>query len=655
VLNYQLPITVNTQMLIANGEMLATGDDIRFTSACIGGESFNYWIESGINTTATKIWVKIDTLHASGYRTIYMHYGNASASAVSAVLNTFSGPHSSTDSLSYSNTGGVGNSQRGFRFAPTEDLLVTALGKFEPTGTTRYITLFDYGTQAILRQDQVSGAAAQYSYSNLANPIWLTQSTQYLLEMYQSNSDGYYFGAGPQVGQHLTYFDMRYCNGCDQNTFPVNYLNSIQYGYPDMWYFTKTNVTPAPTYVWDDYQLAPSSDSVYMCLNSEVQLDMDIQGGIAPFVFSWTSNQIDDASLQSPTVFPSSSMTYYVSATDACGVVVTDSVNVEVKSLPVVEIQVSHPLICNGETSQLTVDGDDDYLWSTSETNDTISVVPNSTTSYHVTATDEFMCTKSDTVTVNVNVPLTATHNVDICANESWQVGNHVYLNAGTYIDTLAGVTSCDSIVTTVLTVNPLPTATHSITICYGTSLEVGSHTYSAAGTYIDTLSGFATCDSIITTILTIDEVIDAEIQHIGNYLVADLGADGYQWIDCGTSQPISGETNSSIEITANGSYACVLTVNNCDRQSSCINIADLAVGELSDMTEISIYPNPANDVVNIYSGINQEVTILDGNGRVLSVVELNSNETKMISLTTFSRGVYFIRHGKFVSRLIVQ
>ncbi len=247
VVNYQMKIVFNSQSLIGLGQMLSNGNDIRFGKDCAGNVLYNYWIESGLNTTTTTVWVKIDTLFASSNRTFYMFYGNSSATAVSSVPNTFVGPMSATDSVASGGAGGVTNSQRGFRFAPTQDLLVTSFGKREPNGTNRYVTLFDFATQAIVSQTQVAGPAAQYSYGPLANPIWLTNGTQYVLELYQGSTDGYYFGSSSQIGQHMTYLDMRYCNSCTQNTFPTNVLGNYQYGYPDLWYYIKNNVSPAPT------------------------------------------------------------------------------------------------------------------------------------------------------------------------------------------------------------------------------------------------------------------------------------------------------------------------------------------------------------------------------------------------------------------------
>ena len=656
LINYQLKLTVNTADLVTAGQMLASGDDIRFTSECGGGVNFNYWIESGMNTSATTIWVKIDTIPANGARTIYLQYGNASASAISAINGTFIGPNSATDSVSGGANGGVTNSQRGIRFAANEDVLVTSFGKNEPNGSTRYVTLFDFATQAVLRQEQISGPAGQYSYQSISSPIWLTQGTQYLLEMYQGSSDGYYFGPSTsQIGQHLTYLDMRYCNGCDQNTFPTNYLNSIHYGYPDLWYYAKSNVSPAPTYTFDAFEFN-LFDSTYVCMNNGVTMSSDLIGGQIPFTFSWTGTSISDPSVQNPTMSPLINSTYYVSVTDACGIVKSDSVYIEVKNLPVVDINISNALICNGESSELTVAGNFDFLWSTGEINDTIVVSPGSTSLYSVSATDQYLCTGTDAVVVTVNVPLTATHDISICANETYTVGTHTYNSAGTYIDTLAGVTSCDSIVTTNLTINSLPVATHNVTICFGTSYTIGAHTYSIEGTYIDTLSGFTGCDSVITTVLNISEDIDAQAQQINLMLVANIGADGYQWVDCNNNNaPIPGATESYYEVAANGSYAVEVTVGNCTKLSSCFVINTVGLDEQTLIENISAYPNPSDGVFTITSSIGQPLYVIDAVGSVVASLTIEAGESVELDLTRFSTGIYYLKSRAKVLRLIVE
>jgi len=76
--NYQVLVTVDTASLISAGKMNSDGSDIRFTDSD-GVTLLSYWIESGINTSTTKIWVKVPSIPASSVYTIYMYYGNPSA------------------------------------------------------------------------------------------------------------------------------------------------------------------------------------------------------------------------------------------------------------------------------------------------------------------------------------------------------------------------------------------------------------------------------------------------------------------------------------------------------------------------------------------------------------------------------------------------
>jgi hypothetical protein len=51
--------------------------------------------------------------------------------------------------------------------------------------------------------------------------------------------------------------------------------------------------------------------------------------------------------------------------------------------------------------------------------------------------------------------------------------------------------------------------ATQNVTVCAGGSVTVGSNTYTASGTYSDTLANSWGCDSIVTTNLTVNAAID--------------------------------------------------------------------------------------------------------------------------------------------------
>lgn len=85
--DYQLQITIDTASLVATGKMQDSGNDIRFTGAD-GMTQINYWIDSGMNTSSTVIWVKVPSIPA-GNSMIYMYYGNTSALAASDGDGTF--------------------------------------------------------------------------------------------------------------------------------------------------------------------------------------------------------------------------------------------------------------------------------------------------------------------------------------------------------------------------------------------------------------------------------------------------------------------------------------------------------------------------------------------------------------------------------------
>jgi hypothetical protein len=81
LLDYQLLINLDTATLISEGKMKVDGGDIRFSD--IIGNEISYWIESGINTADTSIWVKVPSIPALGTTIIYMYYGNPLASTTS--------------------------------------------------------------------------------------------------------------------------------------------------------------------------------------------------------------------------------------------------------------------------------------------------------------------------------------------------------------------------------------------------------------------------------------------------------------------------------------------------------------------------------------------------------------------------------------------
>ncbi len=245
--NCQAQITFSSAQLISLGLMQTNGNDIRFGSDCGSSTAYNYWIEGYMNTDTTKVWVLVPSVNANDSVKIYMFFGNPSASAGST-LSIFNGPWSSTDSVTVPSTNTVSLCQRGFHFTANEKVLVTHFGKKIPNATQRYVTLFDFNSQAIINQIQVdAGTAGFYNYNLLTQPLWLNSGQQYIIELFNGSGDMYYYGAPTTVNSSLTFIDMRYCNSCTQNTFPTTVLTGLHYGIPDFLFYKITTVSPAPT------------------------------------------------------------------------------------------------------------------------------------------------------------------------------------------------------------------------------------------------------------------------------------------------------------------------------------------------------------------------------------------------------------------------
>ncbi|MEJ5241226.1 MAG: DUF2341 domain-containing protein [Anaerolineales bacterium] len=91
--DYQVLIQFDTQTLVAQGKMNPDGSDIRFTADF---QTFlDYWIEKGIQgefgigEPDTKVWVKVPLIPGGGTTTIYLLYGNPTASPMSNIQDTF--------------------------------------------------------------------------------------------------------------------------------------------------------------------------------------------------------------------------------------------------------------------------------------------------------------------------------------------------------------------------------------------------------------------------------------------------------------------------------------------------------------------------------------------------------------------------------------
>lgn len=93
-----------------------------------------------------------------------------------------------------------------------------------------------------------------------------------------------------------------------------------------------------------------------------------------------------------------------------------------------------------------------------------------------------------------------------LCAGDSLRLADSTLTATGRYTFALQNQAGCDSTVVLDLEVLPLFNRVIDSTICAGESVAIGSSLYTTTGTYLDTLSSQAGCDSIITLNLAVAE-----------------------------------------------------------------------------------------------------------------------------------------------------
>lgn len=99
-----------------------------------------------------------------------------------------------------------------------------------------------------------------------------------------------------------------------------------------------------------------------------------------------------------------------------------------------------------------------------------------------------------------------------ICFGDSLFVGGMWQVNAGFYIDTLATINGCDSVIVTNLSFTNAFIDSVYLDICQGDSLMLEGAWQSTTGWYVDTLSSQQGCDSLIRTNLTVNSIYNTPV-----------------------------------------------------------------------------------------------------------------------------------------------
>lgn len=168
---------------------------------------------------------------------------------------------------------------------------------------------------------------------------------------------------------------------------------------------------------------------------------------------------------------------------------------------------------------------------------------------------------------------------VSACSSYTWAENATTYTASGSYTDTLTNAAGCDSIITLNLTINLPTTSNLSATTCNSYTWAENGVTYFSSGNYNDTLTNVAGCDSIITLNLTINQPTSSSL--------TEIACGSYSWAQNGVSYFASGSYNDTIP-NANGCDSIItlnLTVNPITSSTETVSTCDSYTWSANEVT----------------------------------------------------------------------
>jgi len=364
---------------------------------------------------------------------------------------------------------------------------------------------------------------------------------------------------------------------------------------------------------------------------------------------NWYTTATGGTSIPAPTPSTTTAGTfnYYVAQMNAAGyegprVMVTVTVN----ALPATPTITANgaTTFCTGGSVDLTSSSTTGNVWTSGSgfaTTQTITVTTSGT--YSVTITDVNGCAATSAATT-VNVSNAPAPTINATATQACS-GDLVTITASqsdSYLWSTGATTQSIDVTATTTNINVITTNANA---CNGVGASAPiSVTFNATPTAAGTLTLAG---------------------NVATFTNTSVGATSYSW-DFGDF------TNSSATAPAhayavNGSYTVVLTAINGNCTDTISFLVDVTVGlnEIAPSLNLTIFPNPANETVNVAFEQNTndliQIELIDATGRVITQVNSLEIGTNYVSfdVANLSSGFYTVRltnsNGSENQKLMIQ
>ncbi len=238
------------------------------------------------------------------------------------------------------------------------------------------------------------------------------------------------------------------------------------------------------------------SGSLASCAGSSVMLTAS-----GAQTYTWGTGQTTSSISVTPTILT----TYSVTGTNSNGCKNTAFYAVSPSALPVIQLNATSTVVCNGSPVTIIANGASSYTWNPTNTNNAfITVTPSVNTTYTVNGLSQVGCASTTVITINVSsAPVvsitgptlicngsTTTFSATGASSYTWNTGSTSSsisispTSASVYSLTALGSNGCFTTAVKSIVVNPLPivsAAASNTAVCLGeatTLLSNGADTY---------------------------------------------------------------------------------------------------------------------------------------------------------------------------------
>ncbi len=166
--------------------------------------------------------------------------------------------------------------------------------------------------------------------------------------------------------------------------------------------------------------------------------------------------------------------------------------------------------------------------------------------------------------------------------------------------------------------------------------------------------------DTSACTAVDICDAINTNVTVIGQTIYALTAGAAYQWLNCDIGLAvIDNENNQSYSPPVNGSYAVIVTQNNCCDTSECTTINNIGIEEF-DNSGITFYPNPLQNEITIdlkSHELKSDILLTDINGKIVKIYPVTMLKGQKLFTGQLPVGTYILSfdlNSKRISKEIV-